>query len=175
MPDREAIVVGAGNAAMAASAHERRARRACVVGKATRSRDAGRWMARQGIVMQAAVSLRGARRHTCDGLRIALDLGALVSRLGRRLVDEGEDFRFCTYARPGGISLREPGRITRAAGGVGIDARARVPGASWEPIPRLHACGVMAGGLCHGNNPGCTGLRSGAIPGRIAGATAAGA
>jgi succinate dehydrogenase/fumarate reductase flavoprotein subunit len=37
-----------------------------------------------------------------------------------------------------------------------------------------YACGEMVGGLFHGNYPGGTGLVSGAVFGRIAGANAAG-
>ena len=39
-----------------------------------------------------------------------------------------------------------------------------------QPIPGLYACGEMVGGLFHGNYPGGTGLMSGAVFGRIAGA-----
>ena len=43
-----------------------------------------------------------------------------------------------------------------------------------ELIAGLFACGEMVGGLFHGNYPGGTGLMSGAVFGRIAGASAAG-
>ena len=46
---------------------------------------------------------------------------------------------------------------------------------SWTAIAGLYACGEMGGGLFHGNYPGGTGLVSGAVFGRIAGANAAGA
>ena len=45
---------------------------------------------------------------------------------------------------------------------------------SWTPIPGLYACGEMVGGLFHANYPGGTGLMSGAVFGRLAGAEAAG-
>jgi len=40
--------------------------------------------------------------------------------------------------------------------------------------PGLYACGEMVGALFHGNYPGGTGLMSGAVIGRLAGAQAAG-
>ena len=42
------------------------------------------------------------------------------------------------------------------------------------PIPGLYACGEMVGGLFHVNYPGGTGLMSGAVFGRLAGAGAGG-
>jgi len=67
------------------------------------------------------------------------------------------------------------GGITFTFGGVKVDASAQVQRNDWTPIPRLYACGEMVGGLFHGNYPGGTGLMSGAVFGRIAGASAAGA
>jgi tricarballylate dehydrogenase len=67
------------------------------------------------------------------------------------------------------------GGITFTFGGVKVDASAQVLDTSWEPIPGLYACGEMVGGLFHTNYPGGTGLMSGAVFGRIAGAAAAGA
>jgi tricarballylate dehydrogenase len=66
------------------------------------------------------------------------------------------------------------GGITFTFGGVKVDARAQVQSTSWTPIPGLYACGEMVGGLFHSNYPGGTGLMSGAVFGRIAGASAAG-
>ncbi len=65
------------------------------------------------------------------------------------------------------------GGITFSFGGLKIDDRARVIGTDWRPIPGLYACGEMVGGLFHSNYPGGTGLMSGAVFGRIAGASAA--
>jgi len=58
---------------------------------------------------------------------------------------------------------------------VGEPDRAQVQSTSWTSIAGLYACGEMVGGLFHGNYPGGTGLTSGAVFGRIAGANAAGA
>jgi tricarballylate dehydrogenase len=67
------------------------------------------------------------------------------------------------------------GGITFTFGGVRVDERAQVQSTAWTSIPGLYACGEMVGGLFHGNYPGGTGLMSGAVFGRLAGASAAGA
>jgi tricarballylate dehydrogenase len=66
------------------------------------------------------------------------------------------------------------GGITFTFGGVRVDAAARVLDTAHEPIAGLFACGEMVGGLFHHNYPGGAGLVSGAVFGRIAGASAAG-
>ena len=66
------------------------------------------------------------------------------------------------------------GGITFTFGGVRVNDRAQVVRTSRAPIPGLYACGEMVGGLFHTNYPGGTGLMSGAVFGRIAGAHAAG-
>jgi len=66
------------------------------------------------------------------------------------------------------------GGITFTFGGVRVNERAQVISTSWTPIPGLYACGEMVGGLFHTNYPGGTGLMSGAVFGRLAGAHAAG-
>ena len=66
------------------------------------------------------------------------------------------------------------GGITFTFGGVRVNARAQVLSTTWDPIPGLYACGEMVGGLFHTNYPGGTGLMSGAVFGRLAGAHAAG-
>jgi tricarballylate dehydrogenase len=65
------------------------------------------------------------------------------------------------------------GGITFTFGGVRVNERAQVQSTSWASIPGLFACGEMVGGLFHGNYPGGTGLMSGAVFGRLAGASAA--
>jgi tricarballylate dehydrogenase len=65
------------------------------------------------------------------------------------------------------------GGITFTFGGVRVDERAQVMSTTWDAIPGLYACGEMVGGLFHGNYPGGTGLMSGAVFGRLAGAQAA--
>jgi tricarballylate dehydrogenase len=63
--------------------------------------------------------------------------------------------------------------ITFTFGGLRVNDRARVLSSSWEPIPGLYACGEMVGGLFFMNYPGGSGLTSGAVFGRLAGANAA--
>ena len=63
--------------------------------------------------------------------------------------------------------------ITFTFGGLAIDPQAQVQAVSGAPIPGLFAAGELVGGLFYGNYPGGTGLVSGAVFGRLAGAGAA--
>ncbi len=63
--------------------------------------------------------------------------------------------------------------ITFTFGGVRVDDRARVLHRGGQPIQGLHAAGELVGGLFFHNYPGGTGLMSGAVFGRRAGASAA--
>ncbi len=65
------------------------------------------------------------------------------------------------------------GGITFSFGGLKINQHAAVIGTDWDPIAGLYTCGEMVGGLFHHNYPGGSGLMSGAVFGRIAGASAA--
>jgi tricarballylate dehydrogenase len=76
--------------------------------------------------------------------------------------------------RPPFVAYPVTGGITFTFGGVRVNERAQVMTTSWTVIPGLYACGEMVGGLFHGNYPGGTGLMSGAVFGRLAGAHAAG-
>jgi len=72
---------------------------------------------------------------------------------------------FCAYPVTGGITF--------SFGGLKINDRAQVLATDWEPIGGLFTCGEMVGGIFHNNYPGGSGLMSGAVFGRIAGANAA--
>ena len=63
--------------------------------------------------------------------------------------------------------------ITFTFGGLKIDEQARVLDSNDTPIPSLYAAGELVGGLFYDNYPGGSGLMSGAVFGRIAGANAA--
>ena len=63
--------------------------------------------------------------------------------------------------------------ITFTFGGVRITPAAEVVGSDGRPLPGLFACGEMVGGLFYDNYPGGSGLMSGAVFGRAAGASAA--
>ena len=65
--------------------------------------------------------------------------------------------------------------ITFTFGGLRINPRAQVIDTDGRAIPGLYAAGELVGGLFYFNYPGATGLTSGAVFGRIAGAAAAGA
>jgi tricarballylate dehydrogenase len=64
--------------------------------------------------------------------------------------------------------------ITFTFGGLRIDSEGRVLDTESEPIPGLFAAGELVGGLFYFNYPGGTGLMSGAVFGRLAGASAGG-
>ena len=63
--------------------------------------------------------------------------------------------------------------ITFTFGGVRVTEDAQVVDKDLEPINGLYAAGEMVGGIFYFNYPGGTGLMSGAVFGRIAGAAAA--
>jgi tricarballylate dehydrogenase len=63
--------------------------------------------------------------------------------------------------------------ITFTFGGLRIDANAAVRSVDGGPIAGLFAAGELVGGLFYFNYPGGSGLTSGAVFGRIAGASAA--
>jgi tricarballylate dehydrogenase len=62
--------------------------------------------------------------------------------------------------------------ITFTFGGLRIDSEGRVIDTEGEPIPGLFAAGELVGGIFYFNYPGGTGLMSGAVFGRLAGASA---
>jgi len=63
--------------------------------------------------------------------------------------------------------------ITFTFGGIKINKRAQVLDNYDNPIPGLYASGEIVGGFFYNNYPGATGLCSGVVFGRIAGANAA--
>ncbi len=62
--------------------------------------------------------------------------------------------------------------VTFTFGGVKISTDGEVEDTAGKPIPGLFAAGEMVGGLFYHNYPGGTGLTSGAVFGKIAGAAA---
>jgi tricarballylate dehydrogenase len=63
--------------------------------------------------------------------------------------------------------------ITFTFGGLHVNAGAHVIAEDGEPIPGLYGAGELVGGLFYFNYPGGTGLTSGSVFGRVAGAAAA--
>lgn len=63
--------------------------------------------------------------------------------------------------------------ITFTFGGLRIDGGARVLDTTGQAVPGLHAAGELVGGLFYFNYPGGSGLTSGSVFGRRAGASAA--
>jgi tricarballylate dehydrogenase len=229
----------------------------------------GNWSGCHATPIDAAAPPFGDRKLTDKTNRLSYPYGVMINRAGMRFVDEGEDQALFTYAKFGGMILRQSGGIAyqifdakvmdllepryatsqpimadslealvgkldvdRAAamrtlakfnagaghgsfnpaerdgmaakgltppksnwaqkldappfaawpvtggitfsfGGLKVDQRAAVIGTDWEPIAGLYTCGEMVGGIFHNNYPGGSGLMSGAVFGRIAGASAA--
>ena len=65
--------------------------------------------------------------------------------------------------------------VTFTFGGLRINTEAQVLNTDYRPISGLYAAGELVGGLFYFNYPGGTGLMSGAVFGKIAGAAAAAA
>ncbi|MCC7081152.1 MAG: FAD-dependent tricarballylate dehydrogenase TcuA [Burkholderiales bacterium] len=63
--------------------------------------------------------------------------------------------------------------VTFTFGGLRIDHSGQVMNTNHETIPGLFACGEMVGGIFYFNYPGASGLTSGSVFGRLAGAGAA--
>ena len=63
--------------------------------------------------------------------------------------------------------------ITFTFGGLRVNTGANVLDTDLEPIDGLFAAGELVGGIFYFNYPGGTGLMSGAVFGKIAGASAA--
>ena len=63
--------------------------------------------------------------------------------------------------------------ITFTFGGIRITTEGQVVDTDHRPIPGLFAAGEMVGGLFYFNYPGASGLTSGSVFGRLAGASAA--
>ena len=63
--------------------------------------------------------------------------------------------------------------ITFTFGGLRIDARGQVLDGEGNGIANLYAAGELVGGVFYHNYPGGSGLTSGAVFGRLAGASAA--
>ena len=122
---------------------------------------------------------RAACLQTLEGYNAAVESGTFDPSIRDGLATKGLALPKSNWAQrldtPPFTAWPVTGGITFTFGGVRVDERAQVQSTAWTPIPGLYACGEMVGGLFHGNYPGGTGLISGAVFGRIAGANAAGA
>jgi len=119
-----------------------------------------------------------AGRDTIEAYQAAVSAGRFDPTVKDGLATKGLDLPKSNWAQPLDappfVAYPVTGGITFTFGGVKVDDRARVMSTAWTPIPGLYACGEMVGGLFHINYPGGSGLMSGAVFGRIAGANAAG-
>ena len=121
---------------------------------------------------------RSACRATLDAYDAALGGGTFDPTIRDGVSAKSIDPPKSNWAQrldtPPFVAYPVTGGITFTFGGVHVNGQAQVLDTKWSPIPGLHACGEMVGGLFHTNYPGSTGLMSGAVFGRIAGASAAG-
>ena len=119
-----------------------------------------------------------AGRETIEAYQAAVSSGRFDPTIKDGLATKGLDLPKSNWAQPLDtppfVAYAVTGGITFTFGGVRIDERARVMSTAWVPIPGLFACGEMVGGLFHINYTGGSGLMSGAVFGRLAGASAAG-
>jgi tricarballylate dehydrogenase len=120
---------------------------------------------------------RAACRRTLEAYNAAVGEGRFDPTVRDGLATRGLALAKSNWAQrldtPPFVAYPVTGGITFTFGGVRVNDRAQVMSTSWVPIPGLYACGEMVGGLFHGNYPGGTGLMSGAVFGRLAGAHAA--
>ena len=120
---------------------------------------------------------REACRQTLEGYQAGLAGGAFDPTVRDGLATRGLALPKSNWAQPLDappfVAYPVTGGITFTFGGVRVNARAQVMSTRWTPIAGLYACGEMVGGLFHTNYPGGTGLMSGAVFGRLAGASAA--
>ncbi len=121
---------------------------------------------------------RSACLKTLDDYDAAIGAGAFDPAVRDGLTTKGLLPAKSNWAQrldtPPFVAYPVTGGITFTFGGVRVNERAQVISTSWAPIPGLYACGEMVGGIFHTNYPGGTGLMSGAVFGRLAGANAAG-
>ncbi len=116
-------------------------------------------------------------RRTVDGFNAAVVAGGFDPSVKDGKRTEGIEPPKSNWAQP----LDEPPflafavtcGITFTFGGVKIDSGARVLSRTGQPIPGLLAAGELVGGLFYHNYPGGSGLTSGSVFGRRAGASAA--
>jgi tricarballylate dehydrogenase len=120
---------------------------------------------------------RGAALRTLEDYDAAVGAGAFDPAVKDGLATKGLVPAKSNWAQrldtPPFVAYPVTGGITFTFGGVRVNERAQVMSTSWTAIPGLYACGEMVGGLFHTNYPGGTGLMSGAVFGRLAGAGAA--
>ena len=122
---------------------------------------------------------RALAMKSLDDYNSAAPSGAFDPTIRDGLATKGLELPKSNWAQrldaPPYVAYPVTGGITFTFGGVKVNERAEVVSTRWEPIPGLYACGEMVGGIFHTNYPGGTGLMSGAVFGRLAGAHAAGA
>jgi len=71
----------------------------------------GQWSGCHATPISAEWSDYADRKLTDKSNRLSYAYGVMLNRKGLRFVDEGEDMHFYTYAKFGGIILRQPGSL----------------------------------------------------------------
>src|SRR5688572_28412275 len=145
----------------------------------------GRYKTGQPIIADTLADLvarlpldRAACLETLERYNAAVKPGSFDATVKDGLRTSGLDLPKSNWAQPLDtppfVAYPVTGGITFTFGGLRVNSQAQVLSTRWQPIPGLYACGEMVGGLFHVNYPGGSGLMSGAVFGRIAGAAAAG-
>jgi tricarballylate dehydrogenase len=131
----------------------------------------------EGLVRQLDLDQAQAMRSLDEYNRAAGHGGPFNPAVLDGLHTEGVEPKKSNWAlkldQPPFVCYPVTGGITFTFGGLKISRDAQVIATDWKPIPGLHTCGEMVGGLFHYNYPLGTGLMSGAVFGRIAGRSAA--
>jgi tricarballylate dehydrogenase len=120
---------------------------------------------------------RGALRHTVSEFNAAVQPGSFNPAIKDGKHTTGIAPPKSNWAlvldRPPFLAFAVTCGITFTFGGLRIDGRGRVLDGDDRIIPGLYGAGELVGGLFHFNYPGGSGLTSGAVLGRRAGASAA--
>ena len=107
--------------------------------------------------------------QTASAVRSQQQGRPLTRGLAINKIELGERRSTSRRSRP----LRSSCGITFTFGGLKVDTDAQVMDIDDRPIPGLYAAGELVGGLFYSNYPGGSGLMSGSVFGKIAGAAAA--
>lgn len=71
----------------------------------------GQWTGCHATPIDAAAADYGVLKMTDRTNRLSYPFGVMINREGLRFLDEAEDFQFFTYAKYGGIILKQPGGV----------------------------------------------------------------
>lgn len=124
-----------------------------------------------GVDPGAARATLAAYNEACDG-ETPFDPTALDGKAARGIAPPKSNWAQ-PIDTPPFRAFPVTGGITFTYGGLQISDRGEVMHESGSAIPGLYACGELVGGVFYEGYPGGSGLTSGAVFGRLAGASAA--